>query len=315
MSELKIPKVTVCIPTYNYGRFIGDAINSVLTQTFTDLELIIVDNCSTDDTSEVVAKFVRLDSRVRYYCNKANIGMVGNWNKCLGYARGDYVNILCADDLLQPDFIAQAQMMLSKDDAVALVGCSRTFVRENLEVIFTRSFAEHDIVLNGTAVINRCLIHMNLIGEPTAVLFRRPLAKRGFSERYRHLADLEMWFHLLESGKFCFINEPLCSIRLHAEQETNYNVNSCSTIMDEITLINEYFNRDYISISQFEKIDRKLNTAYSLWIQSGGNKTGETRKIIDQQCNAFLFFLFCVQKRIRRFLTRPKCSKGLNTNE
>jgi glycosyltransferase involved in cell wall biosynthesis len=76
------PKVSVVIPTYNYAHFLDETIQSVLNQTFLDFELIIVDNNSTDNTEEVVKNYLS-DNRVSFYKNDTNIGLVGNWNKCL----------------------------------------------------------------------------------------------------------------------------------------------------------------------------------------------------------------------------------------
>ena len=81
------PKVSVLIPTYNYAHILDETIESVLAQTYTDFELIIVDNCSQDNTEHVVSKYL-IDKRVSYHRNSQNIGLAGNWNKCLELARG-----------------------------------------------------------------------------------------------------------------------------------------------------------------------------------------------------------------------------------
>ncbi|MFN8595220.1 MAG: glycosyltransferase [Anaerolineae bacterium] len=105
------PKVSVCIPTYNYAAYLSVAIQSVLTQTFTDWELIVVDNCSTDNTAEVVTSF--LSERVRYVRNDTNLGMVGNWNRCLELAQGELIGLLHADDAYMPRLLEVAVVALS----------------------------------------------------------------------------------------------------------------------------------------------------------------------------------------------------------
>jgi glycosyltransferase involved in cell wall biosynthesis len=82
------PRVSVLIPTYNYGRYLAEAIESVLAQDFLDLELLIVDDCSTDNTREVIQPFCDRDARVHFTVNSTNLGMVNNWNHCLKQARG-----------------------------------------------------------------------------------------------------------------------------------------------------------------------------------------------------------------------------------
>jgi len=96
------PLVTVAIPTYNSGeRFLSDAIDSVLAQSFTNFELLISDNCSPDNTSDVVAEYQ--DPRIRYVRHETNIGANANFNYCLDDARGDYLLLLSDDDLIDPD--------------------------------------------------------------------------------------------------------------------------------------------------------------------------------------------------------------------
>ena len=75
------PKISVLIPTYNYARFLPEAIDSVLAQDFQDFELLVVDDCSSDDTAAVVASFRQRDARVQFSVNSTNLGMVNNWNR------------------------------------------------------------------------------------------------------------------------------------------------------------------------------------------------------------------------------------------
>src|SRR6187551_3097335 len=99
-----MPKVSVLIPTYNSAPFLDDAIRSVLDQTFTDFELIIVDNCSTDNSKAVISQYLS-DDRIKFYVNEKNIGSNGNFNKCFSLANGEYVKCLCSDDKLHPELL------------------------------------------------------------------------------------------------------------------------------------------------------------------------------------------------------------------
>src|SRR3974377_931912 len=94
------PKVSVLVPTYNYARYLPEAIESVLEQDFQDFEVLISDDCSTDGSAEVIARYAAKDSRIRFKIHPANLGMVENWNWCLSEARGDYIKFLFGDDRL-----------------------------------------------------------------------------------------------------------------------------------------------------------------------------------------------------------------------
>src|SRR5687767_8430509 len=116
------PKVSVLIPTYNYAHFLDETIQSVLNQTYSDYELIIVDNKSTDSTVELVGKYLG-DPRVRFYQNEKNLGLTGNWNKCLEYATGEYIKFLCADDKFHPEMLAKFVAVMEENPTVSLVTC------------------------------------------------------------------------------------------------------------------------------------------------------------------------------------------------
>src|SRR4051812_9352416 len=99
-----VPKVSVCIDSFNYGRYLPEAIESVLGQSFRDFELIIADDCSIDNSAEIAHNCARKDSRIRVVVAAKNRGMVKNRNACLGLAVGEYVKWLHADDFLcSPD--------------------------------------------------------------------------------------------------------------------------------------------------------------------------------------------------------------------
>ena len=95
-----MPKVSVSIPVYNCEAYIGEAIDSVLNQTFKDVEIIVIDNQSTDRTREIVQKYDY--PNVKLIVNDTNLGMLRNWHNALNYATGEYVKILAADDILYP---------------------------------------------------------------------------------------------------------------------------------------------------------------------------------------------------------------------
>lgn len=96
------PKVSVLVPAFNAERFVDDAIQSMAAQTFSDWEIVAVDDASTDRTHEILAGWAARDARVRVWRNEKNLGMTGNWNACLSDASGELVLKLDADDVLRP---------------------------------------------------------------------------------------------------------------------------------------------------------------------------------------------------------------------
>lgn len=247
------PRVSVCIPTYNYAHYLPDAVVSVLAQTFTDYELLIVDNCSKDDTEEIVAGYVRSGVPLRFHRNDRNLGQAGNFNRCIELARGQYVQFLCADDTLEPTCLAKLAAALDGHPLASLAGAARFLVDERLSPLKILAYSNRFAEERGHAVILRCLLKGNLIGEPSSVMFRKGRASRGFTDRYRQIIDLEMWFHLLEQGDFVFLPEPLSKFRQHGGQQTWENLKDPAFFDDMWRIFNEYIDRDYIRMSRSRK--------------------------------------------------------------
>jgi len=261
------PKVSVCIPTYNYGRYIAEAIESVLCQSFADFEILVVDDASTDSTEEILRSFAAQDSRVRYIRHEVNTGMVENWNYCLHEARGEYIKFLFADDYFESrELLEQMVSILDSDDSISLVGCARKFFNSTLGRSEILSLTDRNTLLNGTDVINYCLkSQQNSIGEPSAVMFRKQQALRGFDCRYRQLVDQEMWFHLLEQGRYYHFAEPLCAFRIHNEQQSAVNVKKSVILEDFLFLYDEYLSKPYITAGDLFKRYLWYDYYYKVW--------------------------------------------------
>lgn len=247
------PKVSVCVDSFNYGRFLPEAIESVLKQSFADYELLIADDCSTDNSAEIAQRYAQEDSRIRLDIAPSNRGMVKNRNACLRLARGEYVKWLHADDFLcSRDALAQMATALDTNPAVSLVASARRIVNEHSKAIETWSCFTQQRPIAGTTVINRCLFEQrNLIGGPSAVMFRRALADRGFDEDFFVMADLEMWFHLLEQGCFIYIPEPLCAFRTHRRQQSEKDLSALMPALENRDLLRRYLHKNYVQLRRW----------------------------------------------------------------
>lgn len=287
-------KISVCIPTYNYGSFLPETIESILSQNFTDFELLIIDNDSTDDTRSVVEGYARQDSRVRYLVNSHNVGMVENWNLCLTQARGSYIKFVFGDDVLaSPETLGRMAALLDADESVALVASARKVIDLRSQVQAVWSDFPHSGIWQGTDAINRCLPeHKNLIGEPSVVMFRKAQAARGFLVNYRQIVDLEMWFHLLEQGALAYIDEPLCSFRKHDQQQTVQNEVSLPALSDFFHLYADYYGKDYVKMNPVIRRYEKLDGLYQIWKLYKKKKLGKAdmRELIDRH-HGFLSFM------------------------
>ncbi len=210
-------KVSVCIPVYNGEAFIAETIKSALDQTCGDIEVLVCDNRSTDRTADIVASFH--DARVRWVTHEENVGPVGNFNRCLTLARGHYIKILCADDLLYPDCVRRQMDILEadRDERLALVSCARDIVDDRGKVrMRPDGLLEEGVIPARRAIKLAVRSGTNPFGEPQSVLFRASLARRvgPFDASWGFCLDIDYWFRLMAHGDLYRIREPLCAFRV-----------------------------------------------------------------------------------------------------
>jgi glycosyltransferase involved in cell wall biosynthesis len=213
------PLISVCLPAYNNEGFIAPTLESVLSQTWSDFEIIVTDDKSSDRTVAVVEKFA--DPRVRLLRNEVNLGMGGNWNKALSCARGKYVKLLCGDDVLYPECLQRQVEVLEapSNQDVALALCGSNVISEDDRVVLRRKCHFGPGRVAGRQLILGCVRWgTNLIGEPAVGLFRRELAGKsgGFDGSNPYLIDLAFWAELLKRGDAFIDPSRLAAFRVSA---------------------------------------------------------------------------------------------------
>jgi len=217
-TPARTPAVSVCIPTYKGAAHLRTSIESVLAQTFGDLELVIVDDNSPDDTFAIASGYQ--DLRVRCLRNDRNLGAEGNWNRCLDEAAGTYYRLLPQDDVLAPDCLQRQIEVLEADTRreIALVFSARTIIDgAGNTVMERRPFGRMPRRLTGDELFRRCLYRgTNVIGEPGGVMFRRALARQvgPYDATFPYVVDLDYWLRLLEHGDGYYLPETLVSFRV-----------------------------------------------------------------------------------------------------
>ena len=210
------PTVSVCIPTYNGAQYVERTIRSVLAQTFEDFELVVRDDGSTDDTLAVVQSID--DERVRIVAGRENAGAGANFALAVAEATGTHVKLLCQDDVIYPECLDRQVAALDADDRVVMVSCHRDIVDDHDRVVYrNRGWRGASGVLEGDRVLRATVrAGTNLIGEPSAVLFRREAfeAAGGFDTSYAYMIDLEAWTRLLEHGSLHYLPDAQCTFRV-----------------------------------------------------------------------------------------------------
>jgi glycosyltransferase involved in cell wall biosynthesis len=210
------PRVTITIPVYNGEREIGDAIASVLSQSFEDYELLVIDDCSSDNTVEKVLQYS--DQRIRLIRNSKNLGYQGNFDRCVNEAFGDYLKILCHDDVLLPGSLQKQVELLDKTRKSNVLMCcgKKRIINPQGKVIFpAQGFRGKSRVIAGPVAIKKCIrAGRNLIGETSVVLVRTEAFRNAGQFKENYNLDLEMWTRILRSGDLVFLDEEVSDFRL-----------------------------------------------------------------------------------------------------
>lgn len=208
-------KVSVCIPTYNAAEYLRECMESVLAQSYQEIEIVVSDDASTDSTCDIVRSFS--DSRIRLHRMDRNRGLAFNFNHAVSLGSGPYVKLLCHDDLLDPACLAKQVDMLERARHAVMVTSGFRTVDVSSRTIRTicpltsRSFLSYAEVVAGS------LIYGNFVGPPSAVLMRRTALLRAgpFSQDFPELLDFELWLRLAALGPVGYLPEPLSALRLH----------------------------------------------------------------------------------------------------
>jgi glycosyltransferase involved in cell wall biosynthesis len=222
-------------------------LESILAQDFTDMEILIADDASTDGSVALVERYAARDSRIRWWKNPNNLGLARNFNCCLRAAKGEYIKYVLQDDkLISPLAIRKMVEVLDNHRKVSLVGSASQILDGHSQVTEVRDYFKPGI-MDGRQTIVRCAEPLsNMIGEPSVVMFRREQAARGYNEQLRQLLDFDLWFHLLEQGRFAYVAEPLCAFRRHAAQQTRKNCQSGETKDEGAILLTYYHTRPWL---------------------------------------------------------------------
>jgi glycosyltransferase involved in cell wall biosynthesis len=248
---------SICIPCYNSAPFIGETLLSVLAQTYTNLEVIICDDCSKDNTLEVVKTFT--DSRISIHVNTHNLGCSGNYNQVLSYATGKYAKLLCADDLITPDCI-EKQVRAFEENAeknIVLVTAEKYVIKEKGKKLFIKKFPGKGGLIDGKKAIRKSMRNgTNIFGEPGLPLMRTDVLRKtsGITEDkyFTYCNDLDLWSKILLHGNLFVIKKPLFSFRLVSTSVTsNTGGKQAKIVKDYFTLLYRQKQHDISKFTLF----------------------------------------------------------------
>ena len=194
---LPAPLVSVLMPTYNVEPFLRLAVESILNQTFSDFEFLIIDNCSADGTYELLAEYAQRDKRIRLFRNEKNMGLIFSLNRGISLAHGQYIARMDADDISTPDRLEKQAEFFAQHPEVDLV-CSKVgvFTGNPDEIMFER----------GAPAAHRQIYRLAKFRDPIdhgSVMVRTAAIRKagGYAEKYaKKFEDYHLWVKMLSAG-------------------------------------------------------------------------------------------------------------------
>lgn len=216
--------VTVIIPNFNHARFLDERIRSVLNQTYQDFEVMILDDCSTDNSLEVINRYKDHPKVTQIVVNEQNSGSpFKQWQKGISMAKGELIWIAESDDSCEPTFL-ETLVKRCQDREVVLAFCRSKAIDENGKEKpnhFQDTLTE-DFVMDGTSFMKKHLAHKSCVQNISSALFRRDAAKKiplAYME-FRGAGDWSFAVGLAEQGKVAYVNLPLNSYRIYEANTT-----------------------------------------------------------------------------------------------
>lgn len=260
---MKNSKVSVCIPTCNGEKYIRKTMDSIVNQTYQNIEIIIVDDDSKDSTLEIIGSYN--DSRIKIIKNENNLGMVNNWNKCLEYVTGEYILFLFQDDIISKNAVQRKVDILNKNDDVVMAFSATSVIDENGNVKLKRRSFKKDVIIDGKKIIRKSFRTKNIFGEPSNIMYRKEICdKIGlFNNELVYTPDWEYSLRALKYGKISYIDEVLTYFRVSKTSMTrNLLKKHDNIIIDDNIFINAVSNFYKDEITKKDILIHKIMTKF-----------------------------------------------------
>ena len=231
--------ISVIIPNYNHALYLKERIESVLNQTHKPYEIIILDDCSTDNSVEIIETYFLKYPEIQYVKNEINSGSTfSQWNKGVALAKGELIWIAESDDFAKLNFLEIVTKPFLNNNKVVLSYCQSNKVNELSEVIgnwkfyteeFVSTFFDNLTVIKGERYIEQFLIHKNTIPNASSVIFKREaFIKTDGACVIKYIGDWLVWIKLACVGDVAFNPMILNNFRSHSESviaKANFSIN------------------------------------------------------------------------------------------
>lgn len=227
MSKL----VSIVLPVYNGAKYLRESIESVIDQTYTNWELLILDDCSIDETAEISKEYAEKDSRIKYFLNEVNLRLPRNLNKGFSLAQGDYLTWTSDDNSFRPTALEKMVNALESEEEVQFVYASCRIIDDNgkeIEYIMVNDNGKNSIV--GGNPVGACFLYTRKVYETVG----------DYNHELILVEDFDYWQRIFMKFKVVAITEILYNYRMHSGNLTNtmrkdqFNINLEKTLLNNV---------------------------------------------------------------------------------
>ena len=252
------PLVSIMIPNYNHGKFLDQCIQSALKQTYDNIEIVVLDNCSEDDSIEVIKKYTK--DGVRLFKNLTNI-FSNSFEVISELTSGKYKMLLCADDCILPEFVQKAVSIMEEHPNVGYVHCEKDFINEDGDIIPLDPFYNCSFIVSGNEVMPIYLL--TPVAFPNQGVFRTSCFEsiNGYNQIICFAnADRTLWFYLSTVGDYAYIKEKLALYRIHSSSASFRSTqNLYGPIFDYLSIYNLI---EYSKLKNYTNVLARADEAY-----------------------------------------------------
>ena len=256
------PMVSVIVPNYNHDRYLEQRINTVLSQTYRNYEVIILDDCSTDNSRDIIERYRGHDKISGIYYNEVNSGSTfRQWVKGIDLCMGEYVWIAESDDWCENIFIEEIITGLTANDNCIIGYCQSYCVQDVNKIKWLSTFGYLSAIENGPNYIKKNLLFRNLIFNASMAIWRKDAFRLISKEfvNYRFCGDWLFWIELCRHGNVFISGKFLNYFRKHAGDVSSKLIKEGISTIEELKMFHLLYTRGWISYAEFV---RSYKSAY-----------------------------------------------------
>ncbi|PJA86620.1 MAG: hypothetical protein CO141_03860 [Candidatus Moranbacteria bacterium CG_4_9_14_3_um_filter_42_9] len=245
------PLISVIVPVYNHAKFIGDTIESVISQTFQNWELLIVDDCSTDKSWEIIQEYEKKDSRIKAFRNEMNKGLIPNWKFLIDTSKGEYLAFLEGDDVFCKENLAEKMLIFEKFPDLGMVYCNFKVIDDDGSILIRNFYKKLGTVTYQNKIISPAeylCSRMTPFSTYSQIMIRRAVIEvsgypRSFAPDEKVFLPSDWDFNFLVSTKnrVHFVNDILLKYRKHS------NNSSAATpkVAEHLSMILDSYEKEF----------------------------------------------------------------------